>query len=79
MLVNKQDLKDLNSMLVDINGQIDKLGKFKNDYSAPLFTFIDQVKHKITTLETQIAENSRVADLVLIDVKTLFRNSLTKV
>ena len=79
MLVKKQDLNDLNSMLVDINRQVNKLGKFKDDCSVHLFAFIDQVKHKITTLESQIAENSRVADLVLIDIKTLFRNSLSKI
>ncbi len=40
MLVNQTDLQNLKTILENQNKQIEKLGKFKDECSAPLFTFV---------------------------------------
>ncbi len=51
MLVNQTDLQNLKTMLERQNSEIEQLGKFKDECSAPLFTFVTQVRRKMTALE----------------------------
>ena len=51
VVVNQQDLKNLDEMLEIQNKQIEKLGKFKDECSAPFLAVVTQVRRKMTDLE----------------------------
>ena len=51
MMVKKKDLKDLNAALEDTTGHLEQLAKFKDKCSAPLLTFVTQVKRKMTAIQ----------------------------
>jgi len=54
------------------------LGRFKEKVSA-VEDAIKQLTAEIAALEKQVAENHKLADLVLIEIKAVFARSLAKI
>lgn len=54
------------------------LGRFKDKVSGAEDT-IKQLSAEIAALEKQVAENHKLADLVLIEIKAVFARSLAKI
>jgi hypothetical protein len=61
----------LRAMLERQKGEIEQLGNFKQDCSGPIYSVITQLSDKIIYLEKEVAANSKIADLVLNDVRSL--------
>ena len=55
------------------------MGKFESEVGAHLKSFINELNKKISALEKDVEKNNQIADLVLIQIKTLFASSLAKI
>ena len=78
-IVNEADLKGLRSLLERQKGEIDALGKFKEECGGAFNAVITQLNKKISVLSEEVAANQRIADMVLIEVKALFASSLARI
>jgi hypothetical protein len=77
--VAEADLEGLNKMKNSMLKKISLLDKFKGDFEVDIQAVADKINQKIAALKAEVAQNDKIADLVLIEIKALFAASLAKI
>ena len=72
-----EELKIWRQKQIDTAEELSKF-KFKSAFDSPLSVFLADVNKKIAALETEATENSKLENLILIEVKALLAASLAK-
>ena len=72
-----EELKVWRQKQIDTAEELSKF-KFKNAFDSPLSVFLADVNKNFAALETEAAENSKLENLILIEVKALLAASLAK-
>ena len=78
-IVAEADLEGLNKMKNSMLKKISLLDKFKGDFEVDIQAVADKINQKIAALKAEVAQNEKIADLVLIEIKALFAASLVKI